>query len=45
MNTQPRGTIPNEPDYKMLIPHFAGQFIKTIKKTFNDTTQYVRTYQ
>ena len=43
MNTQPLEILPNEPDHKTFIPHFAGQSIETIKKTFNATTQYVRT--
>ena len=43
MNTQPREAIPNKPDYETLIPYFSGQFIETIKRVFNATTQYVRT--
>ena len=43
MITQSRNTIPNETDYKKIIPHFYGQFIESIKNTFNATTQYLLT--
>ena len=32
INTHPREKIPNKPDYKTFIPHFASKHIDTIKK-------------